>query len=95
MGKKADKRCGQQWRLYICRGTLESEVFLTEIPCSTRQLRSRGSFVLLDIKDAKIYVWHGSNALPHIRKVFSLIILSKLFNVISNVNMFCSYNIFG
>nr|XP_050855846.1 supervillin isoform X1 [Vespula vulgaris] len=68
MGKKADKRCGQQWRLYICRGTLESEVFLTEIPCSTRQLRSRGSFVLLDIKDAKIYVWHGSNALPHIRK---------------------------
>lgn len=85
MGKKADKRCDQQWRLYICRGTLESEIFLTEIPCSTRQLRSRGSFLLLDIKGAKIYVWHGSNALPHIRKVFSLIVSSKLSNTRSNV----------
>ncbi|KAI4497986.1 hypothetical protein M0802_006810 [Mischocyttarus mexicanus] len=68
MGKKADKRSDQRWRLYICRGTLESEVFLTEIPCSTRQLRSRGSFLLLDIKCTKIYVWHGTNALPHIKK---------------------------
>ncbi|XP_043497626.1 supervillin-like isoform X2 [Polistes fuscatus] len=68
MGKKADKKCDQRWRLYICRGTLESEIFLTEIPCSTRQLRSRGSFILLDIKFAKIYVWHGTNALPHIKK---------------------------
>ncbi|KAK2589098.1 hypothetical protein KPH14_001925 [Odynerus spinipes] len=68
MGKKADKRFDQQWRLYICRGTLESETFLTEIPCSTRQLRSRGSFILLNIEGAKIYVWHGSNTLPHIKK---------------------------
>ncbi|XP_076247383.1 supervillin isoform X2 [Calliopsis andreniformis] len=67
-GKKADKRCNERWRLYICRGTLESEVSLIEIPCSTRQLRSRDSLILLDTKNNKIYVWHGSNTLPHIKK---------------------------
>ncbi|XP_076662287.1 supervillin isoform X1 [Halictus rubicundus] len=66
-GKKNDKK-DERWRLYICRGTLESEVSLIEIPCSTRQLRSRGSLVLLDTKNDKIYVWHGSNALPHIKQ---------------------------
>lgn len=68
-GKKSEEKREKRWRLYICRGTLESETFLIEIPCSTRQLRSRGSFVLLDTKNGKIYVWHGNNSLYHIRKV--------------------------
>ncbi|XP_017767516.1 PREDICTED: supervillin isoform X2 [Eufriesea mexicana] len=67
-GKKTNTKCDETWRLYICRGTLESEVSLIEIPCSTRQLRSRGSLILLDTKNNKIYVWHGSNSLPHIKK---------------------------
>lgn len=69
-GKKMNTKCDEQWRFYICRGTLESEMSLIEIPCSTRQLRSRTSFILLDTKNKKIYVWHGSNSLPHIKKVF-------------------------
>lgn len=71
-GKKTNVKCDERWRLYICRGTLESEVSLIEIPCSTRQLRSRGSLILLDTKNNKIYVWHGSNSLPHIKQVFLL-----------------------
>ncbi|XP_034185902.2 supervillin isoform X1 [Osmia lignaria lignaria] len=67
-GKKTNTRCDERWRLYICRGTLESEVSLIEIPCSTRQLRSRGSLILLDTRNNKIYIWHGSNTLPHIKK---------------------------
>ncbi|KAF3420188.1 hypothetical protein E2986_05710 [Frieseomelitta varia] len=67
-GKKTNTKCDERWRLYICRGTLESEVSLIEIPCSTRQLRSRGSLILLDTKNNKIYVWHGCNSLPHIKK---------------------------
>ncbi|XP_033176364.1 supervillin isoform X3 [Bombus impatiens] len=67
-GKKTNTKCDERWRLYICRGTLESEVSLIEIPCSTRQLRSRGSLILLDTKNNKIYVWHGSNSLPHIKQ---------------------------
>ncbi|XP_076639172.1 supervillin [Colletes latitarsis] len=67
-GKKTNTQRDKRWRLYICRGTLESEVSLIEIPCSTRQLRSRGSLILLDTKHNKIYVWHGSNVLPHIKK---------------------------
>ncbi|XP_033197297.2 supervillin isoform X3 [Bombus vancouverensis nearcticus] len=67
-GKKTNTKCDERWRLYICRGTLESEVSLIEIPCSTRQLRSRGSLILLDTKNNKIYIWHGSNSLPHIKQ---------------------------
>lgn len=72
-GKKSEKKCEKRWRLYICRGTLEMETFLIEIPCSTRQLRSRGSFVLLDTENAKLYVWHGNNSLRHIREVCFLL----------------------
>ncbi|XP_028049374.1 supervillin isoform X2 [Monomorium pharaonis] len=67
-GKKSEKKCERRWRLYICRGTLENETFLTEIPCSTRQLRSRGSFILLDTENAKLYIWHGNNSLYHIKE---------------------------
>ncbi|XP_014471011.1 PREDICTED: supervillin-like isoform X2 [Dinoponera quadriceps] len=67
-GKKSENRSEKRWRLYICRGTLKSETYLNEIPCSTRQLRSRGSFVLLDTKNAKAYIWHGNNTLRHIRE---------------------------
>ncbi|XP_077280924.1 supervillin isoform X1 [Temnothorax americanus] len=67
-GKKSEKKCEKRCRLYICRGTLETETFLIEIPCSTRQLRSRGSFILLDTENAKLYVWHGNNSLRHIRE---------------------------
>jgi len=70
-GKKSEK-IHEKWRLYICRGTLSSETFLIEVSCSTRQLRSRGSFVLLNTESAKIYVWHGNNSLRHIREVFSI-----------------------
>ncbi|XP_011862595.1 PREDICTED: supervillin-like isoform X2 [Vollenhovia emeryi] len=67
-GKKSEKKCEKRWRLYICRGTLETETFLIEIPCSTRQLRSRSSFILLDTENAKLYIWHGNNSLRHIRE---------------------------
>ncbi|KAL6422276.1 hypothetical protein ACFW04_010559 [Cataglyphis niger] len=67
-GKKSEKKRKTQWRLYICRGILDSETFLTEVSCSTRQLRSRGSFVLLDTENAKMYIWHGNNSLHHVRE---------------------------
>lgn len=68
-GKKSEGKSEKRWRLYICRGTVQSETYMNEIPCSTRQLRSRGSFVLLDTKNAKAYIWHGNNSLRHIREV--------------------------
>ncbi|XP_015610082.1 uncharacterized protein LOC107274958 isoform X1 [Cephus cinctus] len=67
-GKRMEKRTDSKWRMYICRGTLESETSLVEVPCSARQLRSRGSILLLGATDEELYVWHGSNTLPHIRQ---------------------------
>lgn len=77
-GKKSEKKREKQWRLYICRGILDSETFLTEVSCSTRQLRSRGSFVLLDTENAKVYIWHGNNSLRHVREVYFSLISTKI-----------------
>ncbi|XP_033229897.1 supervillin-like isoform X2 [Belonocnema kinseyi] len=65
-GKKFERSIKS--RLYIPRGTLQSETSLTEVPCSTRQLRSRGSLVLLNSKEKKAYVWHGCYSVSHIKK---------------------------
>lgn len=86
-GKKSEKKCEKRCRLYICRGTLETETFLIEIPCSTRQLRSRGSFILLDTENAKLYVWHGNNSLRHIREVYFLQISIIIYNNIFTYNL--------
>lgn len=76
-GKKSEQKREKRWRLYICRGTLEPETFLIEIPCGTRQLRSRASFVLLDTEKAKLYVWHGNNSLHYIREVYNIVSIKK------------------
>ncbi|XP_015515749.2 supervillin isoform X2 [Neodiprion lecontei] len=67
-GNRMDKEREERHRLYICRGTLESEVSLIEVPCSMESLRSRCSFVLIDRDTGKLYVWHGGASLPHIRE---------------------------
>ncbi|XP_066588431.1 LOW QUALITY PROTEIN: supervillin-like [Prorops nasuta] len=67
-GKKTEKNSYQEWRLYISCGTVKSETFLLEVPCSTRQLRGRGSLILLNTKTGKLYVWYGYNVLSHIKK---------------------------
>jgi len=80
--KKFEKKCEKRCRLYICRGTLEAETFLIEIPCSTRHLRNRGSFILINTENAKLYVWHGNNSLRHIREVYFLqIFYSNNYNI--------------
>lgn len=68
-GKKTNKHVKKKWRMYICRGNEESETFLTEVPCSTRQLRSRGSLLLINTINGDVYVWHGRAALPRLKNV--------------------------
>ena len=68
-GKKSKKIAHKRWRMYVCRGSEESESSLTQVPCSMRQLRSRGSLLLLDTISGKIYVWHGRASLPHVKQV--------------------------
>lgn len=47
------------WRLYACRGEMEGESYLLEVPCVPESLRSRSSFLLLNVKTGLIQIWHG------------------------------------
>ncbi|XP_057338621.1 supervillin isoform X1 [Microplitis mediator] len=67
-GKKSDKRNHNKLRIYVSRGAEKSETCLIEVPCSPRQLKSRGSLVFLDSKSEKISVWYGRHSLSHIRE---------------------------
>ena len=64
------------YRLYSVRGEHTTEAFLLEVPCSMSQLRSRGGYVLLDMKNvgagkATICVWHGAKASQATREAVS------------------------
>ncbi|XP_045486740.1 uncharacterized protein LOC111003770 isoform X2 [Pieris rapae] len=58
-----------RYRLYVTRGNVTNEAYLLQVPCSVRQLRSRGSLVLVDTQKSCVYVWHGSRSLKHTRQV--------------------------
>lgn len=50
-------------------GAYENEAHLTEVPCSTTQLRSQTSFVLLNSENGSVYVWHGNGSSDAIKEV--------------------------
>ncbi|KAJ1529946.1 hypothetical protein ONE63_006674 [Megalurothrips usitatus] len=70
IGKREDAKTHKgAYRLYAVKGETEREACLVELTPSMRQLRCRGSFILLNEKANILHVWHGSRCLPHNRKV--------------------------
>ncbi|KAF4522861.1 hypothetical protein B566_EDAN008181 [Ephemera danica] len=59
----------ERWRLYLVRsgGSHSAETSLVQVPCSTRQLRSRTSLLLLDIQSGHLWAWHGAQSHPTCR----------------------------
>lgn len=49
----------KKWKLFICRGEINTEAALLEVSCNIKQLRSRASFVLVNVDTGVLYVWHG------------------------------------
>lgn len=70
---KHEKPRNEDHRLYITRGEVESESFLTEVPCSMRSLRSRASFVLVSCKTGEVTIWNGCKASSQTKKVIHVI----------------------
>lgn len=61
------------YRLYYIKGEIEMEACLVEVPCKMKMLRSRTSFVLLNLEDvdkdkASIHIWHGVKSSEVTRK---------------------------
>lgn len=68
-GKRNNEKSENECRLYVVGGEIEDEVFLTEVPCKSKQLRSRTSFILIDYSTQSLVVWHGSKSSNQTRKV--------------------------
>ncbi|XP_063363239.1 uncharacterized protein LOC134652016 [Cydia amplana] len=64
--KNTDKN---RFNLFVTRGNLSNEAYLLQVPCSVRQLRSRGSLLLVDTEKGRLYIWHGSRSLKHTKSI--------------------------
>lgn len=53
----------------MVHGANEDEAHLTEVVCSTTQLRSRTSFILFNSQDGTVFVWHGNGSSDAIKEV--------------------------
>ncbi|CAH0398859.1 unnamed protein product [Chilo suppressalis] len=58
-----------RYRLFVTRGNLANEAYLLQVPCSVRQLRSRGSLLLADTEKGRLYIWHGARSLKHTKNI--------------------------
>ncbi|XP_062527081.1 uncharacterized protein LOC101741882 isoform X7 [Bombyx mori] len=58
-----------RYRLFVTRGNLSNEAYLLQVPCSVRQLRSRGSLILIDTEKGRLYIWHGARSLKHTKNI--------------------------
>ncbi|KAL4711465.1 hypothetical protein ACJJTC_005589 [Scirpophaga incertulas] len=58
-----------RFKLYVTRGNISNEAYLLQVPCSVRQLRSRGSLLLVDTEKDCLYIWHGARSLKHTKNI--------------------------
>ncbi|CAG9561398.1 unnamed protein product [Danaus chrysippus] len=66
-GKKGTDK--SRFRLYGTRGNVLNEAYLLQVPCSVRQLRSRGSLILVDTEKSCVYIWHGARSMKHTQQI--------------------------
>lgn len=56
------------WKLFVVRNEMPNEISLLEVPVAAKNLRSRTSFVLLNVKTGSAFVWHGAKSVRSIQK---------------------------
>ncbi|XP_055382156.1 supervillin [Condylostylus longicornis] len=61
-----------KWRLWILLGNEDSEIILKEVNCDAKQLRSRGSLLLINGRLGLIYCWFGSQCSEHTKNLCKL-----------------------
>ena len=81
IGKREEEATNTQgpWKCYCVRNVLENEMCLIEVLADMSSLRSRSSFLLLNIQTGKLYVWHGCQS-PKYTKKLAMAAAEKLKN---------------
>ncbi|XP_066886682.1 supervillin isoform X22 [Kogia breviceps] len=67
--EEEEENAQSEWRLYCVRGEVPVEGNLLEVACHCSSLRSRTSMVVLNVRKALIYLWHGCKAQAHTKEV--------------------------
>ncbi|ESN97493.1 hypothetical protein HELRODRAFT_114173 [Helobdella robusta] len=60
-------RC--RYKLYAMRNDFVENAYLLEVECRVKNLRSRGSYLLIDVKQGDVVVWHGCKSSSEVRNV--------------------------
>ncbi|XP_064646108.1 uncharacterized protein LOC135499312 isoform X9 [Lineus longissimus] len=71
IGKREDESTNTQgdWRLFAVRNEIDSEAYLMEVTCCIANLRSRSTFLLLNVLTGNLFVWHGAKSFDYTRNI--------------------------
>ncbi|CAE1282568.1 SVIL [Acanthosepion pharaonis] len=69
IGKREEEETNTQglWRFYSIRHEKRNEMCLIEIQAQISSLRSRSSFILLNVQTGKVFIWHGAKTPQYTR----------------------------
>ncbi|XP_060084350.1 uncharacterized protein LOC132563623 [Ylistrum balloti] len=69
MGKREEEETNTQgsWRCYCVRNDCKNEMCLVEVRAGMDCLRSRSTFILLNVNSGLLYIWHGAKSPENIR----------------------------
>lgn len=68
-----------KYRMFSLKSVQPGEMFLSEVECSSRNLRSRSSFIFANVASSKvIYIWNGCKAPSSLRKLVRQFLEEKL-----------------
>lgn len=69
IGKREEEETNTQglWRFYSVRHEKRNEMCLIEIQAQISSLRSRSSFILLNVQTGKVFIWHGAKSPQYTR----------------------------
>lgn len=59
LAKRNQVTTNRSYRMFTLRSTFPEEMFLTELECCTKNLRSRSSFIIMKVAWKIVYIWHG------------------------------------
>ena len=71
IGKREEEDTNTQgpWRFYSVRHEKANEMCLIEINAQISSLRSRSSFILFNVQNGKVFIWHGAKSPQNTRSL--------------------------
>ncbi|XP_050500586.1 supervillin-like isoform X2 [Diabrotica virgifera virgifera] len=86
-GKRDGTEKSDKPSLYILRGEKVNEIYLMEVPLAMSSLRSRSSFVIIDVEGEQVIIWNGIKSTDQKRLVAKRAVENLMKNKPSELNL--------